>query len=226
MIMGKSVLAIIPARGGSKGVVGKNIRPVMGKPLIAHSISVAKGSEYIDRVILTTDSSEIAEVAARFGCDIPFMRDPSLATDTTSTAQVVVDALMKCPGYDYFVLLQPTSPLRNVSDVDGCILACTTRLAPVCVSVVEAAESPFWMYRMEGDSTLSSILPPTTATRRQDVEKVYSLNGAVYFASTEWFKKHQTFISPSTIAYEMPASRSIDLDTETDFAYLEFMTGE
>lgn len=226
MIMGKSVLAIIPARGGSKGVVGKNIRPVMGKPLIAHTITVAKASEYIDRVILSTDSSEIAEVAARFGCEIPFMRDPSLASDTTSTAQVVVDALMKCPGYDYFVLLQPTSPLRNVSDVDGCILACTTRLASVCVSVVEAAESPFWMYRMDEGSTLSSILPPTAATRRQDVEKVYSLNGAVYFASSEWFIKHQSFISPSTIGYEMPASRSIDLDTEADFTYLEFITGE
>ncbi|RTL56014.1 MAG: acylneuraminate cytidylyltransferase family protein [Rhodocyclaceae bacterium] len=226
MIQGKSVLAIITARGGSKGVPRKNIRMVGGKPLIAHTVEAALAAACVDRVILSTDDSEIAEAAARFGCEVPFMRDPALATDTATSADVIIDALARCPGYDYFVLLQPTSPLRTAADIDACAEACLAAGASACVSVREVSESPFWMYRLGADRTLAPILPPVTATRRQDLETIYALNGAVYFADCAWYIAHRTFLNPSTIAHVMPADRSVDLDTEADFAHLELLIGD
>ncbi len=226
MIQGKSVLAIITARGGSKGVPRKNIRVVGGKPLIAYSIEAARSSSCVDRVILSTDDPEIAEVAARYGCEIPFMRAPVLASDEARSADVVLDALVRCPGFDYFVLLQPTSPLRTAADIDACAATCLAAGAPVCVSVSEVSESPFWMYRIGHGQTLSAILPPTAAARRQDLERIYALNGAVYFADSTFFAKHKTFLVPSTIAYIMPQERAVDLDTLTDFNFLEFLIGE
>lgn len=226
MIQGKSVLAIITARGGSKGVPRKNIRMVGGKPLIAYSVEAARSASCVDRVILSTDDAEIAETAVRFGCEVPFMRAPELASDEARSADVVLDALARCPGYDYFVLLQPTSPLRTAADIDACAAASLSADAPVCVSVSEVEESPFWMYRISNDQMLSPILPPTNAARRQDLEKIYSLNGAVYFADTAFFVQNKTFLTPSTIAHIMPPERSVDLDTLADFSFLEFLIGE
>lgn len=226
MIHGKSVLAIITARGGSKGVPRKNIRLLGGKPLIAYTIEAAQSAKCVDRVILSTDDAEIADVAARHGCEIPFMRAPSLATDTAPSSEVVLDALARCPGCDYFVLLQPTSPLRTAADIDACAELCLTAGAPACVSVAEVRESPFWMYRVSEKRALSPIMPPVTATRRQDLETIYALNGAVYFAASDWYIQNKTFLGPSTVAHVMPAERSVDLDTEADFAYLTSLIGE
>lgn len=226
MIQGKSVLAIITARGGSKGVPRKNIRLVGGKPLIAYSVEAARAASCVDRVILSTDDVEIAETAARFGCEVPFMRSPELATDEAASVDVVLDALARCPGYDYFVLLQPTSPLRTAADIDACATACLSAKAPVCVSVNEVTKSPFWMYRIDHGQMLSAILPRSSAARRQDLEKIYGLNGAVYFANCTFFAESKNFLGPSTIAYVMPPERSIDLDTLADFKYLEFVIGE
>jgi CMP-N,N'-diacetyllegionaminic acid synthase len=226
MIRGKSVLAIITARGGSKGVPRKNIRTVGGKPLIAHTIDAARAAACVDRLVLSTDDAEIANAAARLGCEVPFMRAPDLATDTASSNDVILDALARCPGYDYFVLLQPTSPLRTAADIDACAEACVATGAPVCVSVTEVRESPFWMYRLGADRVLAPILPPVAATRRQDLETLYALNGAVYFADCAWYIANKTFLGPSTTAHVMPAERSVDLDTEADFAYLAFLIGD
>lgn len=226
MIQGKSVLAIITARGGSKGVTRKNVRLVGGKPLIAYSVEAARAASCVDRVILSTDDAEIAETAARYGCEVPFMRSPELATDEAASVDVVLDALVRCPGYDYFVLLQPTSPLRTAADIDACASACLSAEAPVCVSVHEVSESPFWMYRIDHDQTLSPVLPKNAATRRQDLEKIYGLNGAVYFANCTFFAKNKNFLGSSTVAHIMPPERSVDLDTLTDFKYLEFLIGE
>lgn len=226
MIQGKTVLAIITARGGSKGVPRKNVRLVGGKPLIAYSVEAARAASCVDRVILSTDDAEIAETAARYGCEVPFMRSPELATDEASSVDVVLDTLVHCPGYDYFVLLQPTSPLRTAADIDACATACLSAKASVCVSVNEVSESPFWMYRIDPNQTLSPVLPKNSATRRQDIEKIYGLNGAVYFANSTFFAKNKTFLGPSTIAHIMPPERSVDLDTLADFKYLEFLIGE
>lgn len=227
MVNGKSILAIIPARGGSKGVPRKNIRQIGGKPLIAHTIDAAKASKYIDRMILSSDDIEICEVALQYGCEVPFVRASTISTDLATSAEVILDALVQCPGYDYLLFLQPTSPLRTTADIDTCIETCFARNAPACVTVSEVRESPFWMYRLGKDQVISPIFPNTySSARRQDLELIYSLNGAVYFAKCDWYLEHKSFLDPSTIAHIMPTSRSIDLDTEEDFSLLKLLIGE
>lgn len=222
MIGKEQVLAVIPARGGSKGVPGKNIRLIGNKPLIAWSIEAAKTSRLIDRVILSSDDLEIMNVARSFGCEVPFVRDASLAQDDTPTVDVVLDAVERCPGFDWIVLLQPTSPLRTAEDIDNAIEFCVQHNASACVSVSLSQESPYWMFTLEKGSKLQPLMPDSMLTRRQDLPPTYSLNGAVYVAHTEWFKQHKKFISPSTVAYEMPTQRSMDLDTESDFQQLMY----
>lgn len=145
--MNSKILAIIPARGGSKGVPRKNIRELAGKPLIAWTIEEAKKSKYIDRLILSTEDDEIIEVAKQYGCEVPFKRPIELAQDDTPGIDPVLHAIEQCPGYDYVVLLQPTSPLRTVDDIDGCIeQLLSSDGTNFCVSVTEPEKSPYWMY--------------------------------------------------------------------------------
>lgn len=223
MIEDKKVLAIIPARGGSKGVPGKNIRAVGGKPLIAWSIEAARGSRFVDRVVLSSDDQDIMRVAREHGCEVPFVRAENLADDETPTIDVVLDTLARCPGYDWVLLLQPTSPLRTSDDIDQAIERCMQHGAPACVSVCRAQESPYWMFTLQTDDQLQPLLPDARLTRRQDLPPVYSLNGAIYLARTEWLRQEKKFISQGTVAYEMPVQRSIDLDTESDFQQLKYL---
>lgn len=225
MINNQKVLGLITARGGSKGVPGKNIRVVGGKPLIAWTIEAGKKSKYLDRLILSSDDETIIEVAQNYGCEVPFKRDASLAGDETPSIHVVLDALERCPGYDWIVLLQPTSPLRTADDIDGALEKCARLEAPACVSVCEAEQSPYWMYTVE-NSRLRPIVSAPLIERRQDLPKVFSLNGSVYIADIEWVRKTKKFISEDTGAYVMPALCSIDLDTEYDFQRLERLLDE
>jgi N-acylneuraminate cytidylyltransferase len=136
MIEGQSVLAVIPARGGSKGVPRKNLRDVAGRPLIAWTIAAARGSSHIDRLVLSSDDEEIMETARRHGCDVPFRRPAELATDEADSMAVVMHAVETlAERYDYVVLLQPTSPLRASADIDGAIATCLRHMAPSCVTV-------------------------------------------------------------------------------------------
>ena len=218
MIEGKTVLAIIPARGGSKGVPRKNIREVAGKPLIAWTIEEAKKSGYIDRVVISTDDQEIADIAVQWGGEIPFLRPAELARDDSPGIAPVIHILTTSDFfYDLVVLLQPTSPLRTIEDIDGAIAQMVNKNATACVSVVEPDKSPYWMYTMNGDGHLVQLLDGNYA-RRQDIPEVYALNGAVYVAETSWLLRKQTFVTDETIAYIMPKERSIDIDTETDLA--------
>jgi CMP-N,N'-diacetyllegionaminic acid synthase len=226
VINGKSALGLIPARGGSKGVPGKNIRVAGGKPLIAWTIEAAMSSKFLDRVILSSDDREIISVARKFNCDVPFIRDPQLAQDATPTINVVLDALDRCPGHEWVVLLQPTSPLRIALDIDQAIERCVASDAPSCVSVCVAQESPYWMYTLGRDARLMPLLPGITATRRQDLPPVYSLNGAIYVARTEWLASERKFLTAATVAYEMPVERSLDIDTESDFLQLQSLLGD
>lgn len=223
MTEGKRVLGVIPARGGSKGVPGKNIRLVGGKPLIAWTIEAARSSKYLNHVVLTSDDREIIEVAKKYHCDAPFIRESHLASDTTPTIDVVLDVLDRCLGYEWVVLLQPTSPLRTAQDIDRAVELCITSNTPSCVSVCLAQESPYWMYTLNSNKHLTSLLPNIEVTRRQDLPRIYSLNGAIYVAKAEWLKKERTFLTPETVAYEMPIERSLDIDTESDFLQLKFL---
>jgi CMP-N,N'-diacetyllegionaminic acid synthase len=224
MIDGRRVLAVITARGGSKGVPRKNIRKLAGKPLIAWTIEAAKKSKYIDRLILSSDDDEIMEVSAAWGCEVPFKRPSELSQDNTPGIEPVLHAVEQLPDYDYVVLLQPTSPLRTSEDIDGCIEKCVRKHAPACVSVTETEKSPFWMFTLDSGDRMRPILQQSViAPRRQDLPHVYVLNGAVYVARTDWLKQTRTFLAPETIAYEMPRLRSADIDAEADFLTCEYL---
>lgn len=218
MIGTRKVLALIPARGGSKGVPGKNILPICGKPLIQWTIDAARVSRYIDRLILSSDDDEIMSVAAAGGCEIPFRRDASLSGDTASSIDVVIDALERVPGYDIVVLLQPTSPLRSANDIDGAIEHLELNSAQACVTVREAEEHPYLTFYADEQGCLAHYVTPPAGTpmRRQDLPVAWCLNGAVYALRTESFLKNRSFLTARTIFYPMPAERSLDIDTPSD----------
>ncbi len=217
MIEEKSILAIIPARGGSKGVTRKNIRAVAGKPLIAWTIEEAKKSQYIDRLILSSEDDEIIEVAKSYGCEVPFVRPEELAQDHTSGIDPVLHALTLFPQYEYVILLQPTSPLRSVKDIDGCIEQCIYKKACSCVSVTQPDKSPYWMYVLDENNRMTPLIDKEQAiNRRQELPEVYTLNGAIYIAKSDWLHHKKTFVTADTLAYYMPKERSIDIDTEMD----------
>lgn len=217
MIQGLSVLALITARGGSKGLPGKNVRPVQGRPLIAFTIAAACGAACVDRVVLSTDDDEIAQVAEACGCEVPFRRPAALASDTATSMDVVLHALDQLPRHDIVVLLQPTSPARESGDIDAAVQRLLEANAPACVSVCAAEESPFWMFSLGEHARLKPLLDTPAATRRQDLPPVYVLNGAVYAARTDALKRMGSFLGPETVAHVMPRERSIDIDTLEDF---------
>lgn len=224
MIAGKSVLAIIPARGGSKGVPRKNIRLIAGKPLIAWTIQEALKSRYIDRLIVSTDDHEIAEIARKLGCEVPFIRPAELSKDETPGIAPVLHAIKTIPGYDFVVLLQPTSPLRRHADIDCCIELCQSKKADTCVSVCEPDKSPYWMFTIN-DLGRMERLPDSgqAAARRQDLPAVYALNGAVYVADIKTLSLTESLLTTNTVPYVMSKTTSIDIDTETDLAIATFL---
>lgn len=224
MIADRSVLAVITARGGSKGLPGKNLRPLRGRPLIAWTIEAARGSRFIDRLILSSDDGEIIRAAQEFGCEAPFVRSPELSGDEASSIEVVLDVLDRAPGHGIVVLLQPTSPLRTAADIDGALERMERSGAPACVSVCEAPAHPWLIYRRDEGGRLDPYAPPVegASLRRQDLPPAWVLNGAVYAADADWLGRERTFVKPGeTVAWEMPHERSVDIDTLEDFLAAE-----
>jgi CMP-N,N'-diacetyllegionaminic acid synthase len=223
MIDGKSVFAVIPARGGSKGLFGKNIAQVGGKPMIAWSIKAAQESKYIDRTVLSSDDENIIAVTKDYGGDAPFIRPAELATDTSNTVDTLIHALDQMTKiYDYLVLLQPTSPLRITEDIDGAIKKCHYNGAPACVSGCEPAKSPYWMYHLDKSQKMRAVIESEHITKqRQDLPEVFAPNGAVFVAQVSWFRESLTFYGPDTIAYIMPVERSVDVDTVFDLTLVQ-----
>lgn len=216
MIGGGTVLGVIPARGGSRGVPRKNLRPLGGRPLVAWTIEAARGSRYIDRTILSSDDAETVTIARRHGCEAPYLREPALADDQTSAVDVAIDAVARCPGFDWVVLLQPTSPFRTAADIDGALDTAVGAGAPACVSVCLAPKSPYWMYLLD-HGRLRPLLADAAPGQRQDLPPVYHLNGAVFAARTDFLTRCRGFLTPETAGFVMPADRSLDIDTEHDF---------
>ena len=222
MIGGRRVLALIPARGGSKGLPGKNIRPLAGKPLLAWTVEAALQAAAPDRVVLSSDDEAIMAAARDCGCEVPFRRPAALATDTASSLDVVLHALDELPGFDVLLLLQPTSPLRTAADIDAACALFERQGALSCVSVSPVAQSPYWMYTLDAQQGLSPLLPlPEGITRRQDLPPVVALNGAIYLADIPWLKRTRSFVGEGSVAYTMPRERSLDIDTEADWRALE-----
>lgn len=228
MIHGLRVLALIPARGGSKGVPRKNVRDLGGKPLIAWTIDAARQSAYVDDVVVSSDDAEIIAVAQRYGAQAPFVRPPELASDTADSLSVVRHALTTLPGpYDLVLLLQPTSPLRNTADIDGALTAYVSAQAKTCVSLCEVDKSPWWMMTLGADGRLQKLLSDQAMpTRRQDAPPVYALNGALYIAPSTSLLAGEGFVGDDTLPWVMPKERSVDIDTEMDLKFLNFCLAE
>lgn len=212
------LLALITARGGSKGLPRKNVLLAGGKPLIAWTVDAAISAVCVERVVLSSDDHEIMHAARAAGCDVPFCRPAHLASDCATSIDVVLHALDQLPGYKYVVLLQPTSPLRAAADIDAAFELMIDSGAPSCVSVCDVDQSPYWMYRVAADNKLQRLLPEIEGiTRRQDLPPIYVLNGAIYIARIDWLRANKSFVSEETIAYLMPKERSLDIDTAEDF---------
>ncbi len=212
------VLALITARGGSKGLPRKNILQVNGKPLIAWTIEAALKSRFIDHVVLSSDDNEIITTAKAWGCSAPFLRPDLLATDTATSIDVVMHALDHVSGFDYLILLQPTSPLRTSLDIDMAFNHLISNNAPSCVSICEVEQSPYWMYFVKEDNRIDSVLTQSAGIfRRQDLPKVYKLNGAIYIAKIDWLQKTRSFITKDTVGFIMSKQNSLDIDTAEDF---------
>lgn len=216
--MDPTLLAVICARGGSKGIPHKNIINFCEKPLIAWTIQAALSSKAITRCVLSSDDAEIIEAAKSFGCEVPFIRPKELARDDTPGIAPVIHALEALPSYDYVILLQPTSPLRTAEDIDNAFQHCILSSSPCCVSVTEADNHPYLTYQLGSEE---KFLKPfcgsfENALPRQKLPKAYALNGAIYIAQTEWLLKNRSFLSSETSAFIMPKCRSIDIDTPED----------
>jgi CMP-N,N'-diacetyllegionaminic acid synthase len=223
MFNNKRILAIIPARGGSKRLPRKNILNLAGKPLIAWSIESALDSKYIDRVIVSTDDKEIAEISRDYSAEVPFIRPKELAADESSSINVVLHSInmLKEKGeeYDFIMLLQPTSPLRTTKNVDEAIELLQSSNSDAVVSVCEAEHSPFWSNTLPTSGDFSNFLDYSIVNKRsQDLNKYYRLNGAIYLCLTNrLFDEKTLFIKDKIVAYIMPQEQSVDIDSKVDF---------
>lgn len=216
-----SIVAIIPARGGSKGLPGKNIRDLAGKPLIAYSIEAAKKCSMISDVFVTTDDKDISAASGKYGAQI-IDRPAQLATDNSSTYDAVRHALdhLKSNGktYDYFVLLQPTSPLRNETHIQKCLEQFFSSGAGCAISVCEAEHSPYKAFKLNEKTLVPFVDEKFLDMPRQDLPPVYRQNGAIYVMKcSDFINKTRNFYLAPAMAYIMPAEHSIDIDTSEDF---------
>ena len=218
-----SLLALIPARGGSKGIPRKNIRPFCGKPLLQWSIDVALSSPSVDRLVVSTDDPEIAEVARAGGAEVPFLRPPELAADTTPGIAPVLHALQLFPEVSEVLLLQPTSPLRQVDDVEAIVALHRQSGRDAVVSVVPSSKHPAWMFSLSLEHALEPLVAHSEAACRQLLQPAYVLNGALYLASRFFLERERTFLTANTMGYVMPPERSVDIDSPLDWQWGEFL---
>jgi N-acylneuraminate cytidylyltransferase/CMP-N,N'-diacetyllegionaminic acid synthase len=220
-------ISLIPARAGSKGIPGKNIKIIDGKPLIAYSIEQAKKSKYIDKVIVSTDSKKIASVAAKYGAEVPFLRPKRISTDKASSTDVILHAVnyleRKNEYYDILILLEPTSPLRDTKDINSALkMLLKKKKAESIVGIckVESAHPDFLVKLDRG------FLRPYTNTRfksvrRQDLSELYFFEGSLYISYIDSLKEHKTFYHQNTLSYIVKKWKSYELDDNTDFKIIE-----
>lgn len=220
------MIAIIPARGGSKGLPGKNIKPLNGKPLIAYAVEAALKAKHIDRVIISTDDEEIARVAVQYGAELPFMRPAELASDTALAVDNYIYTIGKLEQesgtiIDAFVVLQPTSPLRIAEDIDGAVELFEKKKADSVISYTQEAHPISWHKYLDEEGHFIDILD-ANIKNRQDNRVSYYPNGAVYVFRTSMIRERKYYTDRS-YAYIMPRIRSVDIDFIEDFEYAEFL---
>ena len=224
------MLAIIPARGGSKGLPGKNIANLGGKPMIAWTIEAARDATFVTRVIVSTDDREIARVARAHGAEVPFLRPAELATDTARAVDAFIYTVNRMEKQDRLradaiCVLQPTSPLRSSGDVDAAITLFHEQRADSVISVTESAHPITWTRRVGPEGHLLELpeLEHDPTDNRQAYETTVQLNGAVVVFDYPFLQAGRSYYSEKTYAYVMPANRSVDVDTALDLAFCEFL---
>ena len=228
------VVALIPARGGSKGVPRKNIRMLGGKPLIAYSIDIAQASKLIDRVIVSTEDPEIAEIARQCGAEVPFVRPMNLAADNSPEWKVWQHAIRYLlaedsgPPLQVLVCISPTSPFRTVEDVDTCIKLLQNSDADVVLSVTPASRNPYFnmLVVTQNGYVEPAILPSSPIHRRQDAPAMYDGTTVAYAGRPEYILNATSMHEGKIRAIVIPADRALDIDTELDFKIAEVMLSE
>ncbi len=224
MFNNRKILAVIPARGGSKGIPHKNIIDLSGKPLISYTIEAAIGSRYIDYVMVSTDDEEIARVSLEHGAEVPFMRPAELASDTAGTEGVMIHAInsLKEKGefFSDLILLQPTEPLRTTQDIDKAIEIYNDNECRSLVSVNEVDDNPILIRTIE-DNKLMPLLNVSGTCRRQDMPKYYRVNGCIYINAIEEIDETTSF-NDNEIPFVMEKSHSVDIDELSDLAMAKY----
>lgn len=220
----RSILAVIPARGGSKRLPGKNIKDLAGKPLIAWTIEAAKESEVFDKIMVSTDDSQIAKISNEYSAEVPFLRKESLASDTATSIDVVLDVFefYKSRGefYDIIVLLQPTSPLRDATNIREAVDQFLIKSASSIISVCEVDHPVQWSNELSNDLSMDNFIRDEYKNKRsQDFPKSYRINGAIYIWDSNKLLEKKTGIIENSYAYIMDRQKSIDIDEEIDFIF-------
>jgi len=227
MLSENTLLAIVPARAGSKGLPGKNKRIFCGKPLLQWSVENAIASSSVTKVIVSTDSEEIAEIACACGAEVPFLRPENLASDTSTSVDVILHAVdfLEDEGerFSYVVLLEPTSPLRKAEDIDDAFqLLCNYSEAESIVSVSRTeGHHPAFLMKKTASGFLQPFCSSLQPIRRQDISPVFFLDGTLYISRTQALRNKKSFYHELTLGYEVPKYQSFEIDDEDDFIICE-----
>lgn len=227
MYKGKRIIAIIPARSGSKGITNKNIKTLNGIPLMAHSIICAQKNEIIDEIFVSTDSEEYAEIAKQYGANVPFLRPINISTDRAQAYDYVNNALATYRDkydkiFDYFIVLQPTSPIRRSEHITEVVKILVDDNIDSVVSVCEADHIPQIFNHLPENMSIDGFYKEDkNSFNRQDFGKYYRLNGSIYAMKTSEFLKTKSYYIQNSRAYIMAKKYSIDIDDELDFYFAE-----
>ena len=228
------IVAVIPARGGSKGVLRKNIRPLAGKPLIAYAIHTAKASRLINRVVVSTDDHEIAQVARQFGADVPFMRPAELGRDDSPewlTWQHAVRSLQEMggsPSMKVFVCVSPSAPLRSTEDVDACIKTFLESDADLVLAVKPAEQNPYFNVLAIDEEGYARIMNSSERPiyRRQDAPEAYAITPIAYVLRPDFILSARSMFDGKVRAIVVPTERAVDIDSELDLKFAEFLLSQ
>lgn len=225
MIQGKNVLAYIPARSGSKGIKDKNIIKIAGKPLIAYTIEAARSSKYVDKVIVSTDSERYAEIARKWGAEVPFLRPAELAADDSPAMDTTLHLLgwleKNNSFFDVIFCLLCTVPLRSTEDIDR---ALEELIAKDADSLIGVSVTSHWMNTLPKDNSMKHFIPPEIQHKnRQEIPTMYQLNGAVFVARRDQLTRTKSWYGERTYPFVIPRERAVDIDEPIDLEFARFL---
>lgn len=221
-------IAIIPARSGSKGLKNKNVKLLNGKPLLAYTIEAAIKSKVFDTIMVSTDSIKYANIAKKYGAEVPFLRSKKNSSDGATTQDVILEVLDSYNkiglSFDAFCILQPTSPLRTYKDIIGAYNLFIEKAKVAVVSVCEVDHSPLWCNTLKKNLSIDNFINKSIVNkRRQNLNNYYRVNGAIYFVYIKEYLKNSLFYRKGSFAYIMERYKSIDIDNIEDFNYVEYI---